>query len=139
MPAPQITTPKPPLNLFEVKRAQVTDAWTAIYEVPEYRIPADGPTPLQMVGAVAIMTGLMIAHSGEEARTISARITDVDGNSYLVVHEVPVFPNDVLFLELDRQILTVGDRLELKMASGQTADASFSFILNTRETYEDLS
>jgi len=40
-----ITTPRPPLNLFEVVRAEVGVEWTTIYDVPDYLIPAEGPNP----------------------------------------------------------------------------------------------
>jgi hypothetical protein len=138
MAAPQIITPKPPLNLFEAKRATITDTWTTLYNVPEYVIPAAGVTPEQTVKAAAIMTGILISHNGTATRKVSVQILDVDDNAYSVVHEADVFPNDILVVSLDRQVMQSGEQLQVKMTSGETADVHFTYILNTREVYTEI-
>ena len=62
-----ITTPRPPLNIFEVVRAEIGVEWAIIYDVPDYLIPAEGPNPARSIGTAAIMTGVLITPTAEAA------------------------------------------------------------------------
>jgi hypothetical protein len=138
MPAPQIFTPKPPLNLFESKRITATDQWQTIYAVPEYVIPATGLAEQQVIATAAIMTGVLVAHDGSAVRRFSARILDADENTSVIVHNAQVLPNDILLLGLDRQVIQTGDALQVRMSVGEVADVQFTYVLNTREVFEEI-
>jgi hypothetical protein len=139
MAIPTITTPKPPLNLFEAQRIQADDDWQTLYTVPQYIIPAIGAEPQQTVKAAAIMTGMVVSHNGATARKVSARIVGTDEvTTYDIVHEANVFPNDILIISLERQVMVSGEAIQVKMTSGETADIHFTYILNTRETFTEI-
>jgi len=131
-----ITTPRPPLNLFEVVRVPITDAWTTVYEVPLYRIPASGPTPQRDVDAAAIMTGVVIANTSIVPITVSARILDVNGDPFGLLERVDISVGDYLLLDIERQVLKTDEILQLQCGAVQTAIAHFSFVLNQREEFE---
>ena len=131
-----ITTPRPPLNLFEVVRVPITDAWTTVYEVPLYRIPASGPTPQRDVDAAAIMTGVVIANTSIVPITVSARILDVNGDPFGLLERVDISVGDYLLLDIERQVLKTDEILQLQCGVAQTATAHFSFVLNQREEFE---
>lgn len=132
-----IVTPRPPLNLFEVSRAQISDSWVTLYDVPRYQVPASGPTPARFVLATAIITGLAISNPGEVTIDVSIQAIDANGNARLIANEIAVFPNDFATVGVDRQVLLSGEKLQLKTKnSTQTAVVHMSFILNQREEYE---
>lgn len=133
-----LTTPRPPLNLFEVVRAPIGPAWSILYEVPSYLIPANGPTPARSVGAAAIMTGLLVANDGFADISFSARIIGPDGIAHTVLRDALVPPNDFALIGLDRQVLKSTERLEMRAGDGQAGTVHFSFILNQREEFEVL-
>lgn len=133
-----ITSPRPPLNLFEARRLNFSDNWVTLYDVPSYTIPAFGPEPERTVGTAAIMTGLMVANSNINAVGFSLRISTgegVDIVSYDVATDIPAFSNDITIVPFDRQIMRDGERMEIRSA-GQTLTAHFTFILNQREQFE---
>ena len=131
-----ITTPRPPLNLFEVVRVPITDAWTTVYEVPLYRIPANGPTPQRDVDAAAIMTGVMIANSMSIPITVSAQILNIEGDPFKLLDGILISVGDYILLDIERQVLKTDEILQLKCGTAQTADAHFSFVLNQREEFQ---
>lgn len=134
-----ITTPRPPLNLFEAVRAPIGPAWSTIYTVPDYNIPASGPTPARTIGAAAIMTGLLVANDGFADITFSARIAGADGVNYTVLRDATVPPNDFALIGLDRQVLRSGEALEMRAGDDQAAVVHFTFILNQREVFEVIT
>ena len=58
---PTITTPRPPLNLFNVERVVIPSFYTTVLETPDYLIPAIGPNPQRTVEAVALLPSLMVS------------------------------------------------------------------------------
>lgn len=136
---PIIVTPRPPLNLFEVVRTNITDAWTEVYQTPLYRIPASGPDPQRDVGAAAIMTGLIITNTSPVATTISARILDTGGTPFSLLTDIQVPIGDYILLDMDRQVLKTDEVLQLQCATATTATVHFSFILNQREQFEVIT
>jgi hypothetical protein len=130
-----ITTPRPPLNLFEVSRVEVLSAWTTIYEVPYYFIPVNGPNPARTLEAAAIMTGVLITPLVDTNAYISMRVLDANSQSWPIANDLFVPKNDFLAVSLDRQILRSGERLQMQVEAGQSAFAHFSFILNQREEF----
>lgn len=133
---PVIVTPRPPLNLFEAVRIGATDAWTDLYTVPSYQIPASGPSPQQNINAAAIMNGLLVANTSISSITVSVQIVAADTTTYAIVDNAPVPANDFMVVSLERQVLLTGETIQVKMGTTQTADVHFSFILNTREEFE---
>lgn len=139
-----IVTPRPPLNLFEAVRANITSQYSTVYEVPEYLVPAEGPNPERTVKAAAIMTGILITptyvDNVVQPCNISVRIVDVQGVYFPVIQDIYVPGDDFLTISLDRQVMLSGEKLELKTQtdSPQTASVSFSFILNQREEFTEI-
>mgnify|MGYP001048107695 CR=1 FL=1 len=132
---PTITTPRPPLNLFEVSRINVPSFYTTILETPDYLIPANGPNPARTVQAVALLTSLIVANNSDDDLQFSVRVLDADSNSWLILNQMDIPPNDFALIELGKQNLPSGDRLQLKCENFQGAVASLSYVLNQREEF----
>ena len=130
-----ITTPRPPLNLFEVVRAEIGVEWTTIYDVPDYLIPAEGPNPARSIGTAAIMTGVLITPAAEASAQVSIRVLAADNTPWLLLDRAFAPSGDVLSIGLDRQVLKSGERFQMKVEAGEAAVAHFSFILNQREDF----
>jgi len=78
-----ITTPRPPLNLFEVVRAEIGVEWTTIYDVPDYLIPSEGPNAARSISTAAIMTGVLITPTAEASVRVSIRILAFNNTPWL--------------------------------------------------------
>jgi hypothetical protein len=130
-----ITTPRPPLNLFEVVRVTADDTGTLIYEVPTYRIPADGPNPERDIGASAILTSLLVANTSAGAATASVWVEDATSTRFEVALAVPIAQDSYARIDLDKQILQSDERLYVQMGTGETAEVHLSFVLNQREEF----
>jgi hypothetical protein len=133
-----ITTPRPPLNLFEVRRIQVPSFYTTILDVPDYLIPANGPNPQRTVQAVALLTSLIVANNGNDTIQLSMRVLDANDAGWLLLNQMDIPPNDFALIELGKQNLPSGDRLQLKCENFQGATASLSYVLNQREEFTVL-
>lgn len=134
-------TPRPPLNIFEVSRKYLLgdpDGWEEMMEVPRYFIPQNGPVPARFVNASAIMTGLTVTNMHTSSVGVSARIRGQDGEYYFVLNNAIVPPNDFLIISFDRQVMLTGEKLELASSGGE-AVAHFTYIINQREEFEDLT
>lgn len=132
---PVITTPRPPLNLFEVARLNVTSTFAAILETPSYLVPASGPNPQRTVEAVALLTSLIVANNGTSTIQLSVRVVAEDTSTWLLLNQMDIPPNDFALIELGKQNLPSGDQLQLKCENFQGAVASLSYVLNQREEY----
>lgn len=131
-------TPRPPLNVFEVSRAQLSGTpgdWVELVEVPRYYIPQNGPVAARFVNAAAIMTGLTVTNLEETSIRVSARIKGQNGLYYSVLNSAPVPPNDFLIISFDRQIMITGETLEVQSEDG-AGTAHFTYIVNQREEFE---
>lgn len=138
---PITTTPRPPLNIFEVSRKDLSgnpEEWQPMVTVPRYYIPQNGPIPARYVNASAIMTGLTVTNMHTGSIQVSARIKGQDEQYYYVVNEAAVPPNDFLIISFERQIMLSGEVLEIA-ANGGAAVAHFTYIVNQREEFEDLT
>jgi hypothetical protein len=133
-----IITPKPPLNLFEARRVTVTDTWTTIYEVPDYRIPARGPDPQRDIQAAAILTSLLVSNTSSGVAKVSVRVKDTEGNFYFIIVEKSIAKDFYEKVEVDKQVLQSTETIEIQMDAGNTAEAHLSFILNQREEFTVL-
>lgn len=142
--AANTVTPRPPLNLFEVSRAELQgNTWVQMVDVPSYYIPANGPVPARTVNTAAIMTGLAITNISSNTISVSARIQGVDGNYYTIINAAPIPPNDFLSIGFDRQVMKTGEKLEVSVPSNNEPSANhasvhFSYILNQREEFQIL-
>ena len=134
-----ITTPKPPLNLFEVRRNVLTEAWLTVYEVPEYRVPATGPSPERTILAAAITTGLIVCPQTSSGINLSLRIVNGDAETFNLMNEAFVPYGDFLAVPIDRQVLLSGEFIQARVNVDQEADAHFSFVLNQREEFEVIT
>jgi hypothetical protein len=133
-----ITTPRPPLNLFEVSRIQVPSFYTTILDVPDYLIPANGPNPQRTVQAVALLTSLIVANNSNATLQFSMRMLDTQNISWLLLNQMDIPPNDFALIELGKQNMPSGHRLQLKCENFQGAVASLSYVLNQREEFTVL-
>jgi hypothetical protein len=132
-----ITTPRPPLNLFEVVRVTADDtlAGTLVYEVPTYRIPAEGPNPQRDVQTAAILTNMVVANTSAGAATVSVWVVDKDDNQFFIAVELAVAQDGYIKVDLDKQILQSDERIYVKMSADDTAEVHLSFVLNQREEF----
>ena len=130
-----ILTPRPPLNLFNVNRIVVPSFFTTILDVPEYLIPANGPNPERTVYAVALLTSLIVANNSTDDLQFSIRVLDANDTSWLLLNQMYIPPNDFALIDLGKQNLPSGERLQLKCENFQGATASLSYVLNQREEY----
>lgn len=135
---PTVTTPRPPLNLFNVSRINVPSFWTTILETPDYYIPENGPDPARTVQAVSLLTSLVVANNGDDTIQFSIRVLDNVGSAWLLLNKMYIPPNDFAVIEMGKQNLPSGDRLQLKCENFQGATASLSYVLNQREEYTVL-
>lgn len=133
-----ITTPRPPLNLFNVNRIQVPSFYTTILDVPNYLIPANGPNPQRTVQAVALLTSLIVANNSSATIQFSMQVLDGSSVTWRILNQMDIPPNDFALIELGKQNLPSGDRLQLKCENFQGAVASLSYVLNQREEFTTL-
>jgi hypothetical protein len=136
---PTITTPRPPLNLFNVARVNVPSFWTTLLETPDYFIPANGPNPAKTIGAVSLLTSLIVSNNANDVLQVSLRVVDTQNNSWLILNQMDVPPNDFALVELGKQNLASGERLEIKVENFQGAVAMLSYVLNQREEFTVIS
>lgn len=134
-----IITPRPPLNLFNVSRLAVQSFWTTILDTPNYLIPANGPNPSRTVSAVSLLTSLTVSNNGTATIQLSMQVLDSSNNSWLILNKMDIPPNDFAVIELGKQNLPSGDRLQLKTEAFQGAVAMLSYVLNQREEFTVLS
>jgi hypothetical protein len=134
-----IITPRPPLNLFEVARLNVTSSWQTLYDVPEYQVPANGPNPSKTVDAAAILTNLTVSNAGTTTVDVSVKIIDSANAEFIIANKLPIFAFDFASLGVERQVLKTGDRIQVKVEAGQSAVAMMSFVLNTREEFTEIA
>ena len=137
-----IITPRPPLNLFEAVRVNITSTPTIVYTVPMYRIPANGPDPQRDVSAAAVITGLMIANTSALSMTVAVRIGRLVAGGpnveFQLVSNLLIPQNDYVSLTIDRQVLKTDEYIVAQCATATTATVHMSFILNQREEYTEL-
>jgi hypothetical protein len=132
---PTIVTPRPPLNLFNVARLNVQSFWTTILETPDYLIPQNGPNPARTVQAVSLLTSLVVSNNSTNDIQLSIRVLDASNVSWLVLNQMDIPPNDFALIELGKQNLPSGDRLQLRTENFQGAIATLSYVLNQREEF----
>ena len=133
-----ITTPRPPLNIFDRSRLDVDDTWQTILEAPTYRIPENGPNPERDVEVVALLTSLIVTNTDSETIQVSLRAEDGSGTTWPIVTDLPVPVNDFALIELGKQNLPSDDQLQIKVGTDQTATAHLSYVLNQREEFTVL-
>lgn len=150
-----ITTPRPPLNIFDrvVKTVDDTEGWVDLYETIAYRIPATGFAPSRDVQAVAILTSLVVSPnfdtvtwSGPLFVSVRRAVPDgLGGYDYSWIgKDMEVPPDDFGVFELGKQNVPSDDIIQVRVKDGDAlaatmqADFQLSFVLNQREQYEVL-
>lgn len=134
-----IVTPRPPLNLFNAARLNVQSFYTTILDTPNYQIPANGPNPARTVQAVALLTSLIISNNSDADIQVSMRIVDAQNLNWLILNQMDIPPNDFAVIDLGKQNLGSGERLQIRTENFQGAVASLSYVLNQREEYMVVS
>ena len=136
MPTVTITTPRPPLNLFEIVRIPLAaDAWTTVYQVPQYSVPADGPTADYTVDAAAIVSNLILTSTTGSGITADVQVIDAGSTPRMLTAGVSIAANSHVVLALDKHILLTDEILQVRLSAGASGLAHFSFVLNQRERY----
>ena len=136
---PTIVTPRPPLNLFNTNRLNVQSFYTTILETPDYQIPVNGPNPARTVQAVALLTSLVVSNNTNAVIQLSARVVDAANTNWLLLNEMDIPPNDFALIELGKQNLASGEKLQLRVENFQGAVASLAYVLNQREEFTVIS
>lgn len=136
---PTIVTPRPPLNLFNTNRLNVQSFYTTILETPDYQIPANGPNPARTVQAVALLTSLVVSNNTNADIQLSIRIVDTTNTNWVLLNEMDIPPNDFALIELGKQNLASGEKLQLRVENFQGAVASLAYVLNQREEFTVIS
>ena len=133
----ETVTPRPPLNLALAVRINVDDTPTGVlvYDVPIYRIPAEGPRPERFVESAAILTNVIIANTTEGPAAASLWVIDNETNQFYFVVELPIAENGYVKVDLDKQILRSGEKLYVSLGASQTAQLHLSFVLYQREEF----
>lgn len=132
---PTIVTPRPPLNLFNTARLNVQSFYTTILETPDYQIPVNGPNPARTVQAVALLTSLVVSNNTNAVIQLSARVVDAANTNWVLLNQMDIPPNDFALIELGKQNLASGEKLQLRVENFQGAVASLAYVLNQREEY----
>lgn len=133
----EIASPRPPLNIFNVKRAGLSGtSWVEVHKTPKYIIPAVGPNPARTVKVVSLLTSLIVTNPGSAAIQVSLRIRDASNNTWTVLNSLPVPPNDFALIELGKQNLPSDESIEARVGDGQNAIVHLSFVENQREEFE---
>jgi len=141
-----ITTARPPLNLFEVVRLEFGDTWTDLYDVPEYLVPAVGPTPAYFVAAAVIVTSMMVVNTSGSSATFSVQILDPQSanpdpynpgpyDAFPIVENMTVPAGGFVNVDLNRQVVKSLQVVQVKSSTGANLTAHFSFVLNQREQF----
>jgi hypothetical protein len=130
-----IVSPRPPLNLFEVSRINVPSFFTTILETPDYLVPEFGPNPQRTIEAVALLTSLVVANNTDIVIQLSIRVLDKNGAAWQLLNQMDIPPRDFAVIDLGKQNLPSGDRLQLRVNNFQGAVASLSYVLNQREEF----
>lgn len=142
-----ITTTRAPLNLFEVRRANVAynndaNVWSQIYEVQKYIIPETALEDQKTVEAAAIVTGLIFSNPTQESITVSAKVVNSNTEipQFIFAKNCPIPPGDFAQMGLDRQVLAMDEKLYVKCETANTyTHVHFSFILNQKEEFTVIS
>lgn len=142
-----ITTTRAPLNLFEVRRANVAynndaNVWSEIYEVQKYIIPESALEAQKTVEAAAIITGLIFSNPTEDSITVSAKVVNSNTEipEFIFAKNCPIPPGDFVQIGLDRQVLSTNEKLNVKCETVHAyTHVHFSFILNQKEEFTVIS
>lgn len=112
-----IISKRPPLNLFEVKRATIAtpNEDKTIYCARNFVIPQSGFTKERIVETATIITGLIITNTGSVNQTIKATVKirglkegtvgSETREDYIIIKDVPIEPHDFASISLDRQVM----------------------------------
>jgi hypothetical protein len=130
-----ITTPRPPVSVSEAVRVSVDATPTEVYEVPTYRVPAEGPRPQRDVSAAAILTNVVIANTTAGATTVKIWIEDTAGDDFLVAESLAIAQDGYLKVDLDKQIMLSDEKMFFQMGTGGTAEVHVSLVLQTAEEF----
>lgn len=134
-----ITTPRPPLNIFDVARVNVDATWRTLHETPQYLIPAVGPNPERTVDIVSLLTSLIVTNNDSKTVSVFLRVVDGDGQTWNLLNGLPVPQNDFALIELSKQNLPSGEKIEIRVGAQESAVAHLSFVSNQREEYTEIT
>ena len=133
---PTITSPRPPLNIFNAVHENLDSTLRPLYTTPDYLIPAIGPNPARTIEAVALLTSLIVTNNTNDTISVYLEVKTAAGGSYDLLTGLLVPANDFALIELSKQNLPTGDSIWARVSPGQNAVAHLSFVLNQREEYE---
>lgn len=136
-----ITTPRPPVSLKEVARANTdqpsTGEWANILQVPEYIVPATPGTPQRVVPSAFIVSrATAVAMDGQPAE-IAMRIVDLRNSRVVtLLPEVAVTNIGFTDIPIDDGILGAQEILQVRSLTGDEVHVTVSYVNRTQEVYD---
>lgn len=134
-----ITSPRPPLNIFDVVHIDVDATWRTLHETPQYVVPAVGPNPQREIDIVSLLTSLIVTNNDSSTVSVFLRIVDGDGNVWPLLNGLPIPQNDFALIELSKQNLPSGEKIEIRVGAQESAVAHLSFVSNQREEFTEIT
>jgi hypothetical protein len=114
----------------------LTDTFSDFITVDSYEIPVIGFAAETRVapGVVEITSPLTISNTTNTSETVTVQMVR-SGNTFIVANEVPVEPNEIIYIPLNGQFFlsTDNDRLQVRASTGGTLTAFLSFTQGQAE------
>jgi len=130
-----VTEQAPSAKPISVVRT-LTDSFDDFITVDSYEIPVIGFAAETRVapGVVEITSPLTISNTTNTSETVTVQMVR-SGNTFIVANEVPVEPNEIVYIPLNGQFLlsTDDDRLQVRASTGGTLTALLSFTQGQAE------
>jgi hypothetical protein len=135
MPTTIQTSQAPDAKPVGVSRTLST-LWQVLVEVPQYEVPEQifGGTTYIAPGAAEIITPILLANTSSVVSFVSVRVFRKDTNNYYtIINNVPVYPNDLVSIPLNGQILVTDELLEATCDRDATVDVHLSYTVGQPE------
>ena len=136
-----ITTPRPPVSLKQVARANTdqpsTGDWANILQVPDYIVPAIPGTAQRIVPtAFVVSRATAVALDGQPAE-IAMRIVDLRGERVVtLLPDLPVTNIGFTDIPIEDGILGAQEILQVKSLTGDEVHVTVSYVNRTQEVYD---
>lgn len=114
----------------------LSDSFDDFITVDSYEIPVIGFAAETRVapGVVEITSPLTISNTGSTSETVTVQMIR-SSNTFVLANEVPVEPNEIIYIPLNGQFLLSvdDDRLQVRASTGGTLTALLSFTQGQAE------
>jgi len=114
----------------------LTDTFSDFITVDSYEIPVIGFAAETRVapGVVEITSPLTVSNTTNTSETVTVQMIR-SGSTFVLANEVPVEPNEIIYIPLNGQFLlsTNNDRLQVRASTGGTLTGLLSFTQGQAE------